>query len=99
LTLSNMHRAPYMARDDGNTSIVFELYEPTIFSLRRESRIPTYRGVAPRTEPRVLELNQQPDESYLLRKRGDPVTAIKRRLERLANEGRTKKSIREYKKD
>jgi hypothetical protein len=77
---------------------IVELYEPTIFSLRREHRIPTYRGVARRIEPRVRELNQQPDGSYLLGKSGDPVTAIKRRLERLANEGRIK-SIREYKKD
>lgn len=88
---------------------IFELYEPTIFQLKRDGKAVTYFNVARRIEKEVRSLNIQPDGRYLLgnpikthnddnkRKTPDPVGAIKRRLEKAVRDGDLK-SIREYKK-
>lgn len=88
---------------------ILELYEPTIFQLKRDGRAVTYFNVARRIEKEVRPLNIQPDGRYLLgnpikkrddnnkRKTPDPVGAIMRRLEKAVSDGELK-SIREYKK-
>ncbi len=88
---------------------IFELYEPTIFQLKRDGKAVNYFNVAGRIEKVVRSLNIQLDGRYLLgnpiksrnvnieHKTPDPVGAIKRRLEKAVRD-RDLKSIREYKK-
>lgn len=76
---------------------ILELYEPTIESLRRDSKPITYLNIARRIEPDIRSANRQSNGRYLLGGANDPVGAIKRRLETAVRDSDLK-STREYKK-
>lgn len=78
---------------------IFELYEPTIESLRNDGKAITYLNIARRIAPIVRSQNEVDKEKkiYLLGNADDQIGAIKSRLEKAVRAGDLR-STRDYKK-